>query len=176
MRKRAVQEASPFLKFHQCCFNLQVGCAVWASCIGVIFSHTTFVTISICRPVYVKNFGQILWQINVLTHEKLSISLPHKRLSHYWLIRADIGFKAPCTHNLVPFSIFLYLCWVPRSQSFIEAGLTWSMQHLVFHLVWMWLYFVLIKLLSWTSCSEPFSDAYKCSLLLFYEKTWWNHP
>lgn len=49
---------------------------------GVTFSHTTFVTISICWPVYVKKFGQILWQINVLTCEKLSISLPHKRLSH----------------------------------------------------------------------------------------------
>ena len=90
MRKRAIQEASPFLKFHHCCFNPQVGCAVWASCIGVIFSHTTFVTISICWPVYVKKFGQILWQINVLTCEKLSISLPHKRLSHvdscwHWL-------------------------------------------------------------------------------------------
>ena len=82
MRKTAIQEASPFLKFHQFCFNLQVGCAVWASCTGVIFSHTTSVTISICRPVYVKKFGQILWQINVLTCEKLSISLPHKRLSH----------------------------------------------------------------------------------------------
>lgn len=42
------------------------------------------------------------------------------------LIRADITFQAPSTHNLVPFAIFLYLCCMPCSVilPFIEAGLT----------------------------------------------------
>ena len=141
MRKTAIQEASPFLKFHQFCFNLQVGCAVWASCTGVIFSHTTSVTISICRPVYVKKFGQILWQINVLTCEKLSISFPHKRLSHiglcwHWLqsaLHSQLGALChfPILMLCALFSHFT-ICRRGFNMMYATFGISFSVDVVVF--------------------------------------------